>query len=88
MYLNTHTYFSLRYGTFSPENLLELAASNGALAMVLTDINTTSACLEFIRIAPKFNIRPIVGIDFRKGVQQYYLAIAKSNEGFKKLNIH
>ena len=88
MYLNTHTYFSLRYGTFSPENLLELASSNGASALVLTDINTTSACLEFNRIAPKFTIRPIVGIDFRKGVQQYYVAIAKNNEGFKNLNAH
>lgn len=88
MYLNTHTYFSLRYGTFSPEILLELASVNGASELVLTDINNTSACLEFIRLAPKFNIRPIVGIDFRKGVQQYYVAIAKNNVGFENLNVH
>lgn len=88
MYLNTHTYFSLRYGTFSPEILLELAAKNGASSFALTDINTTSACLEFIRIAHRFNIRPIVGIDFRKGVQQHYIGIAKNNIGFENLNTH
>lgn len=88
MYLNTHTYFSLRYGTFSPETLLELAAKNGASSFALTDINTTSACLEFIRIAHRFNIRPIVGIDFRKGVQQHYIGIAKNNIGFENLNTH
>ncbi len=88
MYLNTHTYFSLRYGTFSPEILLELAAKNGASSFALTDINTTSACLDFIRIAHRFNIRPIVGIDFRKGVQQHYVGIAKNNIGFENLNTH
>lgn len=88
MYLNTHTYYSLRYGTISTKNLLELAQINGATAFVLSDINTTSACLDFIRMAPRYNIRPIVGIDFRKGVAPHYVAIAKNNAGFEEINTH
>lgn len=88
MYLNTHTYYSLRYGTFSTETLLELAQMNGITTFALTDINSTSACLDFVRLAPRYNIRPIVGIDFRIGVEQHYIAIAKNNDGFNEINTH
>jgi len=67
MFLNCHTYYSLRYGTFSEDELLAFAQKNKVGQMVLTDINNTSACLNFIRKAPKYNIKPIVGIDFRNG---------------------
>lgn len=86
MYLNAHTYYSLRYGTFSPRKLLELAQENGLRSLVVSDINNTSACLEFARLAPRFNIKPIFGIDFRNGVDQLYIAIAKNNEGFQEIN--
>jgi DNA polymerase-3 subunit alpha len=88
MYLNTHTYYSLRYGTFSPETLLELGRSMGLSCFALTDINTTSACLDFIRLAPKYGIRPIVGVDFREGIKQHYIALAKDNDGFSEINRH
>ena len=86
MYLNAHTYYSLRYGTISPRNLLELAQENGVKSMVVSDINNTSACLEFARLAPRYNIKPIFGIDFRNGVDQLYIAIAKNNKGFQEIN--
>ena len=86
MYLNCHTYYSLRFGTFSELDLLDLARENSIRELVLTDINTTSACLNFVRKAPEFGIRPIVGIDFRNQAEQYYVGIAKSNQGYKELN--
>lgn len=86
MYLNTHSYFSMRYGVLAPKELLQLAQENGCQAMVLTDINTTSACIEFIREAPKYNIKPLVGVDFRNGVEQQFIAIAKNNAGFDEIN--
>jgi DNA-directed DNA polymerase III PolC len=86
MYLNTHSYYSLRYGTFSPRELLELAVENGVKEFVLTDINSTSACLDFIRQSERYGIRPIIGIDFRNGVDQQYVAIAKNNKGFEEMN--
>lgn len=86
MYINTHTYYSLRYGTFSPEILLELAQDNGIDSFVLSDINNTSACLHLLREAPKYNIRPLLGIDFRNGIEQCFIAIAKNNKGFQNIN--
>ena len=39
MYINCHSYYSLRYGTLSVERLCELAAAAGVQRLVLTDIN-------------------------------------------------
>ena len=86
MYLNCHTYYSLRFGTLSELDLLDLARENAIQELVLTDINNTSACLNFIRKAPEFGVRPIVGIDFRNQVEQHYVGIAKNNYGYKQLN--
>ncbi len=88
MYLNCHSAFSFRYGTLKVDHLLELANKNGCEALALTDINNTSACLNFIRQAKKVGIKPIVGIDFRNGVHQQYIGLAKNNEGFMRLNRH
>ena len=86
MLLNTHSYYSLRYGTIAPEALLCLAKEQGMSTMAITDINTTSACLDVVRMAPKYNIKPVVGVDFRNGVQQQFIALAKNNAGFLAIN--
>jgi DNA polymerase-3 subunit alpha len=86
MYLNCHSYYSLRYGTFSEIELLKLAVENNIDTIALTDINNTSACLNFIQQAKKFNIKPVVGVDFRNGNSQQFVAIAKSNKGFENIN--
>lgn len=86
MYINCHSYYSLKYGTFSEVALLELAQENAIKTLALTDINNTSACLNFIRKAKDFDIKPVVGIDFRNGAQQQYVGLAKNNDGFKELN--
>ncbi|MCX7548146.1 DNA polymerase III subunit alpha [Xanthomarina sp. F1114] len=86
MYLNCHSYYSLRYGTFSEIELLELAKNNGISSLALTDINNTSACLNFIKQAKKHNIKPLIGVDFRNGAKQQFVGIAKNNSGFQELN--
>ena len=86
MYLNCHTYYSLRYGTFSELELLNLAQQNHVKRLVLTDINNTSAGLNFVRKAPEYGVTPLLGIDFRNGVQPCFLGIAKNNEGYLELN--
>ncbi len=88
MLLNCHSFFSLRYGMISEEELLALGQANGYHSMVLTDINNTSACLNFVRMAPRYGIRPLLGIDFRDGIKPKYIAIAKSNIGFQELNMY
>jgi DNA polymerase-3 subunit alpha len=88
MLLNCHTYYSYRYGTLSLPRLFEEIKTKGHSSFALTDINNTSACLEFIRQAPEHGIRPVVGIDFRNGAQQKYIGIARNNLGFQELNEH
>ncbi len=86
MYLNCHTYYSLRFGTFSEIELLELAKNNNINCLALTDINNTSACLNFVRKSKDYNIKPIVGVDFRNNHQPLYVSLAKNNEGYKEIN--
>ncbi|PKA84414.1 DNA polymerase III alpha subunit [Ulvibacter sp. MAR_2010_11] len=88
MFINVHTYFSLRYGTIKPRDLLELAQGLKIPCMALTDINNTSACLDFVRLAPQHNIRPVLGVDFRNGAQQQFILLAKNNEGFLQINTY
>ncbi len=86
MYLNCHTYYSLRFGTLSEVELLDLAQENQLRQLALTDINNTSAGLNFVRKAQEYGIKPILGIDFRNGVDQCFVALAKNNEGYQELN--
>lgn len=87
MFLNCHTYFSLRYGTISPEQLVDRAAKWGIKALALTDINRTSCTYEFITRCQNAGIKPIVGIDFRDdNHQSLYIGLARNAEGFRELN--
>ena len=86
MLINCHSWFSLKYGTISPEKLLEELSAKGFTNVALTDINNTSAGIDFVRLASQYNIRPVLGIDFRNGIQQKYIGLAKNTEGFKALN--
>ncbi|MFY0598638.1 MAG: DNA polymerase III subunit alpha [Cyclobacteriaceae bacterium] len=88
MYLNTHTYYSFKYGTLSPEELLALAQKNGLGTFALTDINSTAGSLNFARLASKYDISPVLGIDFRNGSKQKFIGIAKNNTGFQELNTY
>lgn len=86
MFLNNHSYYSLRYGTIAEKELLALAQEHGCHILPLTDINNTSGCLNFVRHASSYNIKPVLGIDFRNKAQQLYVCLAKNNEGFLELN--
>ncbi|PWL33092.1 MAG: DNA polymerase III subunit alpha [Fluviicola sp. XM-24bin1] len=88
MYLNAHTYYSLRYGAMSPKELAEEAKKNGCFRFAVTDINTTSACLELLREAPALGIDPVLGVDFRNGVDQKFILLARNNEGFEAINAY
>ncbi|MFT6870027.1 DNA polymerase III subunit alpha [Polaribacter sp.] len=86
MYINCHSYYSLRYGTFSEVALLQLAKENNMDCIALTDINNTSACMNFVQQAKKQNIKPVIGVDFRNGNTQQFIALAKNNRGFENIN--
>lgn len=86
MYLNVHSYYSLRYGTLSLEKLVEKAASLDIKALALTDINNSTGMIDFVKLCGDKGIKPIAGIEFRNGSEFLYTGIARNNEGFRELN--
>ncbi len=86
MYLNSHTYYSLRYGTLSPADLVAAAVRQGIGTLALTDINNTSAMGEFVQRCEAAGIRPVAGIDFFRDGKRLYTGIARNSEGFGLLN--
>ncbi|NND07216.1 MAG: DNA polymerase III subunit alpha [Saprospiraceae bacterium] len=86
MYLNCHSYYSLRYGTIPVEELVEEAAQKGVEAMALTDINVTTGVFDFIKACRNYGIHPVVGLEYRHKQKLYYVGLAKNNEGFHELN--
>jgi len=86
MHLNCHSYYSLRYGTLSIEKLVEQAATYGIPAMALTDINNSTGIMDFVAVCKAKGVKPIAGIEFRRGDQLLYIGLAKNNEGFRELN--
>ena len=63
-----------------------MARKNHIDQLALTDINNTSAGLNFVRKAQEKGIKPILGIDFRNGVDQCFIGLAKNNDGYQELN--
>ena len=88
MLLNCHTYYSFCYGTMSTRDLLNDLVKKNYDAFVLSDINNTSAILDALRLTEGRSPKVIPGIDFRNGMQQVYIGIARNNEGFRELNEH
>lgn len=86
MFLNSHSYYSLRYGTYSVENLIQEASKRGIKAMALTDINNSSGMIDYVKLCHENNIRPIGGMEIRNGDQLMFTGIAINNEGFRELN--
>ncbi len=88
MLLNCHTYYSFCYGTLSTRDLLNDLVKKNYEVFVLSDINNTSAVLDALRLTENKQPKVIPGIDFRNGIRQMYIGIAKNNVGFQELNEH
>ena len=85
MFLNCHSYHSLRYGTIPLEELVDLAAQMGVSTLGLTDINTVTGIYDFIRMCNAKKIKPIVGIEFRNKDEKLYTGLAKNTAGIGEL---
>ncbi len=86
MYLNTHSYYSLRYGTMPINKLVDEAGKKGIDTLALTDINNSTGMIDFVKACREKEINPIGGIEFRRGDELLYTGIAKNNNGFMELN--
>lgn len=85
MYINCHSYHSLRYGTIPLDELVQLAKESQVEALALTDINTITGVYDFIKLCNENNIKPLVGIEFRNDGELLYIGLAKNKNGFAEL---
>lgn len=86
MLLNVHSYFSLRYGTLSIEQLIAAFKEYGYDTAVITDINNSSGVLDYIKACKEHGIMGLAGMEFRNGDDLLYFCIAKNTRGFQELN--
>ncbi|MFZ0598432.1 MAG: PHP domain-containing protein, partial [Flavobacterium sp.] len=86
MYLNCHSFHSLRYGTIPLEELIAQAVTSGITAMALTDINTVTGIYDFIKGCDAAGIKPVIGMEFRSEHQLRYIGLAKNASGLAEMN--
>lgn len=102
MYLNCHTGFSFKYGTMQVKELFDEAKRCGVHKLILTEINNTSSYIEMLRLCAEnapvndsnltafdkeaYELEIAVGIEFREKNELLYIAIARNNDGFEKIN--
>ena len=86
MYLNCHSFHSLRYGTIPLEELISQAVTSGVTAMALTDINTVTGIYDFIKGCQAVGIKPIVGMEFRSEYKLRFIGLAKNTAGLAEMN--
>jgi DNA-directed DNA polymerase III PolC len=86
MFLNSHSYYSLRYGMMSVEQLVQKAKAAGNDTVVLTDINNSTGIPELAAECTKNGVRPVGGIEFRNDNELQYICIARNNNGMQELN--
>lgn len=86
MLLILHSYFSLRYGTLSIDQLVNGLVDRGYDTAVLTDINNSTGSLQFIKACRDKGINGLAGIEFRNGDELLYIGIARNANGFREMN--
>ncbi|MDG2330364.1 MAG: DNA polymerase III subunit alpha [Flavobacteriales bacterium] len=88
MLINCHTQYSLKYGILSLEEVFIEIKKGGHDIFAVTDINNTSACMYALKEASNYGLQAAVGVDFRNGIRQQYVCVARSCAGLKEINDH
>lgn len=86
MFLNCHSYHSLRYGTISIQDLVQQAVDQQVKALALTDINTITGIYDFFKLCNDHDIKPIVGVEIRVESELYYICLAKNQKSVGEIN--
>jgi len=86
VYLNAHSYYSLRYGIYSIDALVKKALDKKITSLALTDINNSSGIIDFVKSCKTAGIKPVAGMEFRNNDELLFIGLAKNNNGFRELN--
>jgi len=84
--MKIHSYFSLKYGIYAPEALVEWGVNAGYASLFLADINHTGSALAFVRAAQRAGVRAAVGVELRNGMQTVATLMARNNRGVHEMN--
>ncbi|HEX9891625.1 MAG TPA: PHP domain-containing protein, partial [Actinomycetota bacterium] len=84
VHLHCRTYFSLKDGAFSPEDLAARAAELGMSAVAMTDRDTLLGAARFAAACGREGVRPIFGTWLTVG-EHRVLLLARTNEGYANL---
>src|SRR5690606_30152862 len=85
MYINCHSYHSLRYGTRSVNDLVSQAQACDVKVLALTDINTVTGIYDFVKACEQADIKPVVGMEFRSDNRLLYIGLAKNRAGIGEM---
>lgn len=86
MFINCHSYHSLRYGTISIEELVQQAIESETKVLALTDINTITGIYDFCKLCKEHGIKPVVGVEVRVKDEFYYICLAKNRNSIGEVN--
>lgn len=86
MFLNCHSYHSLRYGTISIQHLVQQGVDHQVKTLALTDINTITGIYDFFKLCNDNDIKPIVGVEIRVESELYFICLAKNQKSVGEIN--
>ncbi|MBW3524707.1 DNA polymerase III subunit alpha [Chryseobacterium sp. NKUCC03_KSP] len=86
MFLNCHSYHSLRYGTISIQDLVQQGIEHQVKTLALTDINTITGIYDFFKLCNDNDIKPIIGVEIRVESELYYICLAKNEKSVGEIN--
>lgn len=88
MYLNCHSYYSLRYGILSIQDLIGETLRCQVEALVLTEVNVIRGVFDFIKACNDAKLKLLVNIEFRNADQLLFIALAKNHQRLYEMNVH
>ena len=84
--LTVHSYYSLMWGTCSPEEICAAAKKRGYRHLAITDTNNLYGLWPFLKSCKRENITPIVGAELTDPETGYRaVCLVKNDRGFRNL---
>ncbi|WP_411841980.1 DNA polymerase III subunit alpha [Salinicoccus sp. HZC-1] len=86
--LNVHSCFDFLNSNIEIDDLLKKISQDGQRFVALTDFNRMHGVYQFLQLAPKYNIKPLIGMEIKiadglDGVP--FILIAKNDRGYREL---
>lgn len=84
-HLDVRSYFSLREGAFSPEDLVARAVELGMSTVALVDRDALTGAARFADACARAGVRPILGASVTMGDGSSTILLARDDEGYANL---